>query len=519
MIDEPGTGMRFDVVAAPVRYPRAPLLALVVLTVVPGIALASLAVWSDRQADMHESRQVHAELAAPVDPDALAPVVGDGVPRGSSELVTESLSTGVFSYRRLPTSLSAAVGAARLADALGPLWDFLNDQSCAAVSVDGRLVSGANLDTPVIPASTQKLLIAGAALEVLGADHVFSTSVAAPPPIDGVVEGDLYLIGGGDPLLTSNDYPIEADTSPAFNTTSLDALVDAVAAAGITTIRGAIVGDGSRYDDQFVIDSWAADAVFVDAGPYDALMVNDSRVLGRSGRQSDPNEAAAREFARLLEARGIRVSNGWRSGVADPAVPVIGRVDSAPLAGVVEEMLLTSDNNTAEMLLKEIGFADTGEGTLGSGLTVLDRTLRSWGVPMEGVRFVDGSGLSAANRTTCAAMLTVLARLADGPVPAGLPVAGRSGTLADEFVDSPMAGRMIAKTGTLGNPPVEEDPPAVKALAGYVPEETGNRIAFVMIQMSPDVVFEGRYEPLWLALGDRLATYTSRADAVFLGPR
>jgi serine-type D-Ala-D-Ala carboxypeptidase/endopeptidase (penicillin-binding protein 4) len=519
MIDEPRGAMRVDLVAAPSRYPRAPLVGLLVIAVVPALGLASLAAWSDRQAVGYEAAQAHADTA---DRDDSRPGAGDGPDGGgggSSEAVTDALTTGMFSYRRLPASLSAAVGAARLADQLAPIWGFVNDESCAAVSVDGRMVSGTNLDTPVIPASTQKLLVGGAALDVLGADHVFTTSVAAMPPVDGVVDGDLFLIGGGDPLLTSDDYPIGDDRSPAVNTTSLDALADAVAAAGISSIRGAVVGDGSRYDDQFVIDSWAADAAFVDAGPYDALLVNDSRVLGRSGRQMDPNEAGAREFARLLEARGIRVSGGSRSGVADPAAPVIGRVDSAPLSAVVDEMLLTSDNNTAEMLLKELGFADTGEGTLGSGLTVLDRTLRSWGVPMDGVRLVDGSGLSADNRTTCAALLAVLQRAGDGPLPAGLPVAGRSGTLADEFVDSPMAGRMIAKTGTLGNPPVDLDPPAVKALAGYVPTESGSTIEFVLVQMSPDIAFEGRYQPLWLALGERLATYTGGTEAVFVGPR
>ena len=73
-------------------------------------------------------------------------------------------------------------------------------------------------------------------------------------------------------------------------------------------------------------------------------------------------------------------------------------------------MLATSDNDTAEMLLKELGVADAGEGTVAAGLTVLDRTSRNWGVPMDGVRLVDASGLSSDNRLTCAALLAVLQR-------------------------------------------------------------------------------------------------------------
>ena len=67
----------------------------------------------------------------------------------------------------------------------------------------------------MIPASTQKLLVAAVALEVLGPEYRFTTAVASPAPIDGEVTGDVYLIGGGDPLLTSDDYPI-ADDLPSL---------------------------------------------------------------------------------------------------------------------------------------------------------------------------------------------------------------------------------------------------------------------------------------------------------------
>lgn len=515
-MSDPSGSMRVDLVAAPARYPRAPLLLLMVLALVPVVILTAVWVWSDDQADVYEAARDAAEAGDGAVRPASTEAGGTG---GGAAGAGAPLVTPLLDYRRAPEQVVGVSDVNRLAEDMEPMLVFVNDESCVAVAVDGRLVTAKNIATPVIPASNQKLLVASVALEVLGPEYRFTTTAAAPPAVDGVVDGDLFLIGGGDPLLTSDDFPIQDDRFPAADTTSLDELADAVVGAGITTVRGSVVGDGTRYDDQWVIASWGDDVAFVDAGPYDALVVNDSRVVGRSSRQSDPNEAAAREFARLLRNRGVQVSNGPRSGVADPGAAVIGAVDSAPLSSVVEGMLTTSDNNTAEMLVKELGVADSGEGTLAAGLNVIDRTLRSWGVPMDGVRLVDGSGLSPDNRITCAALLAVLDRSGDSGLPGALPVAGRTGTLADEFIGSPVEGGLRAKTGTLDNPPFDQPPSAVKALAGYLDAPNGSTIEFVLIQSGPDVTEDEKYRALWTALGDRLATYPAGADTLTVGPR
>ncbi|HSM66430.1 MAG TPA: D-alanyl-D-alanine carboxypeptidase/D-alanyl-D-alanine-endopeptidase [Ilumatobacteraceae bacterium] len=496
--------MRVDVVAAPVRYRLAPLFALVAVLLVPLVGLSALLVWSDGQADEHEAARDSGDVpAAPVPPpDAAAP----------------ALATPLLTYRRAPERVATAGDDARLAEAMEELAFFVDDRSCLAVSVDGRPVTAHNADVAVIPASTVKLVVAAVALDQLGADHVFTTNVVGPPVVDGEIDGDVYLVGGGDPLLVADDYPIEDDLRPEFNTTSLDALADAVAATGVQRIRGAVIGDGSRYDDEFVVPSWGPGVAFVEAGPYDALVVNDSRTLGRFGRQPDPNLAAAREFVRLLDNRGIQVDRGVDTGPADPALGALASIQSQPLGDVLAEMLTNSDNDTAEMLVKELGVADGGVGTLPAGLDVIDRTLRSWGVPMAGVRLTDGSGLSSDNRLTCAALLAVLQRVAAGPVAAGLPVAGRTGTLSDEFVGTAVDGRLAAKTGTLGNPPVELDPPAVKALAGLIGTTGGDTIEFVLVLNGPDISEPDNYDDYWSALADRLAAYPQGPDPATIAP-
>jgi len=500
--------MRVELVAAPIRYPRTPLLALLLIAVVPAVALYALFQWSDAEADRYETSAAEAEELQPdiADVDAQRPIAS-------------VLPTALLDYRRTPESVSKVANASRLAAELDPLFTFVGDRSCVAVSVDGVEVATKNADAALIPASVQKLLVASVAVELLGEEYRFTTSVASPPPVDGVVDGDVYLIGGGDPLLTSDDYPIGDDRYPAFATTSLDRLADAFVATGVTRITGTVIGDGTRYDDEFFVDSWAPGVAGNDAGPYDALFVNDARVLGRSGRQSDPNEGAAREFARLLGNRGIRVNNGWASGITDADVPVIGTVESASLASIVAEMLTTSDNDTAELLLKEIGFVERGEGTRAAGLEVVSSTLVGWGIPNEGVRLLDASGLSPENRLTCSALLAVLQRARGGRVDSSLAVAAVNGTLADEFTESPMSGRLRAKTGTLGNPPFDQDPPAAKSLAGYVDTGTDDTIEFVMVLNTPDVTEDRKFAPLWTALGEIFDTYPGGPSAADLGPR
>ena len=498
-------GMRVDVVAAPVRYPRTPLILLLVIAIVPALALLVLYRWAEDESSQYDESR-----------GAVALVSGESPTPGSAPVAL--LSTAVFDYRRAPESTSELANVNRLRAQVEPVLQFVDERSCAAVSVDGIPAGSVNTAVPVIPASVQKLMIAAVAMETLGTDYRFVTEVVGSPAVDGVVSGDVYLVGGGDPLLTSDDYPIEDDKYPAFNTTSLDRLADALVAAGVTRIDGAVIGDGTRYDDEYAVSTWADGVAFVEAGPYDALFVNDSRTVGFSSTQSDPNEAGARELARLLGDRGVAVNRGWTSGEAPADLAVLATIESEPLSSVVTEMLVNSDNNTAEMLLKELGIADREEGTRVAGLNLVDRTLRSWGVPMDGVRILDGSGLSPGNRLSCAAVLDVLQKQSDGALRPALPVAGETGTLTEEFTESPMSGRLAAKTGSLDNPPADADPPAVKSLAGYVDTGTDATIEFVMILNTPDITTDRNFAPLWLELGLRFDTYPEGPSVVDLSP-
>ena len=481
-----------------------PWIVLTLLLVLPAVALFALHRWSDAR--------VTDNSAAPVpDADAVVPPA------------SPTLTTGIASFRRTPTIVAREESIDEFSAEVDAFSQNVNDRSCLAVSVDGVPVSDANSALAVIPASNQKIVVAGAALEELGPDFTYVTRVAAAAePAAGVVNGDLYLIGGGDPLLSSDWYPdSNLERYPVTSPTSLDSLADAVVADGVTSITGGVVGDGSRYDDEFFAPGWGVGVAGLEGGPYDALLVNDARVLGDEQRAADPNEGAAREFTRLLQERGVSVGGGASSGVAPAGAVEVAAISSAPLSDVVGEMLGNSDNNTAELLVKEIGLsAGAPVGSREAGLAAMTDELVGWGVDTTSVVLADGSGLSLDNRLTCDALLTVLQRSDPGsPIGAGLPVAGETGTLSDVFVDHPLSGRLRGKTGTLNNPPFNEDPPAVKALAGYVPVDGGGAVEYTLILNGPTISDQSEYRPIWAAFADALATYPAGPTPAELGPR
>ena len=200
----------------------------------------------------------------------------------------------------------------------------------------------------------------------------------------------------------------------------------------------------------------------------------------------------------------------------------LASVQSVPLTGVVAEMMTNSDNNTAELLVKEIGFAAAGggEGTREAGLAAMTEQLQEWGVDTTNIVLSDGSGLSLDNRLTCDALVSVLQRTSPtDTIGAALPVAAETGTLADIFTEHPVAGRLLGKTGTLNNPPFNQDPPAVKALAGYLPVEGGGAVEFALVLNGPTISDQSEYRSVWTALADTLDTYPSGASPADVGLR
>jgi D-alanyl-D-alanine carboxypeptidase/D-alanyl-D-alanine-endopeptidase (penicillin-binding protein 4) len=185
----------------------------------------------------------------------------------------------------------------------------------------------------------------------------------------------------------------------------------------------------------------------------------------------------------------------------------LATVTSQPLSAVVNEMLVTSDNLTAEMLVKEIGLASAGRGTRVDGLQAVVAKLDSWGIPTAAVTLVDGSGLSRENRVTCETLLGVLQRgSASDVVGSGLARAGQDGsTLDGKFEQDGLAGVLQAKTGSLRE---------VKALCGYFPSG-GDQVEFVLILNG---VSAAGFETPWGLLGGALLAAAGAPTPESLAP-
>jgi D-alanyl-D-alanine carboxypeptidase/D-alanyl-D-alanine-endopeptidase (penicillin-binding protein 4) len=383
------------------------------------------------------------------------------------------------------------------------------------VEADGRPIVAHQPEEAVTPASTEKVLTAAAALATLGPDHRYRTRVeAASAPVGGVVAGNLYLVGGGDPVLTTDAYAaITPQQSQAH--TRLEDLADSVMAAGVTQVQGGVVGDDTRYSSARYVADWPSRYIDQNqTGPLSALSVNDGfeRFPNASDPGApivpspDPTTRAAASFTVLLRERGVDVVGSPSSGAAPADTVLIAKKRSKPLPQILAELLTFSDNQTAELVLREVGHVQAGEGSTAAGAAAVEQVLRDAGVAVGPEDAVDGSGLAESNRLTCATLVKTLE--ANPALIGGLATGGEPGTLAS-FAGTPLDGRLHAKTGSLNH---------VRALAGAVDLlEGGNQLTFSYIINNPPFITPEQ-DALRGQLGALLASYPDRPPLASLVP-
>jgi D-alanyl-D-alanine carboxypeptidase/D-alanyl-D-alanine-endopeptidase (penicillin-binding protein 4) len=352
----------------------------------------------------------------------------------------------------------------------------------AVLDQDGREVFAARPDDLLLPASTEKLVPAAAALRLLGPQHRFTTTVLATAPVgpDGTLSGDLVLVGGGDPVLATPTFATQAE--PDRPHTPLAVLADQVVAAGVRRVSGEVLGDSSAFADEPLPAGWRPEYLdLLEGVRTSALTVDAGRRLGiRDGRlisdpEPDPPTLAAAHLRTLLIERGVAVDGGPRgTRTPPPGVAELGRVESPALAELLTYLLQHSDNQMADQVFRSVGAA-TGDGTWTGSAAAARAALADLGVDAEGVVLADGSGLSRDDRVS-ARFLAQLDLAMTGQAAADWePVqalAGHSGTLRHRLRGTPAEGRLRGKTGSL------ED---VRALAGAVVGPNGTRHHFAVI--------------------------------------
>jgi serine-type D-Ala-D-Ala carboxypeptidase/endopeptidase (penicillin-binding protein 4) len=403
-------------------------------------------------------------------------------------------------------------------------------------TLEGTELYAREADAGLNLASNAKVVTAASALALLGGGFRWRTA-AYVDDLDettGVVKGNLYLRGRGDPTLTAAD---------------LRALATDLAARGVRDVKGQLVIDGAYFDGDFEPPHFteqpkeraafrapvaslgvARSAVTVnviaepggkakawlepDAGDYVKLVKADvkSVAVGRTRlrvdvkpkpdqleievvgeiraadghwwirrRVDDPQRFAAEVFRRMLAERGVKIA---KRAIGSGPVPVGARLvatrDSAPLSTIIRDMNKASDNYVAEAVLKTLGAESRGTpapATWGDGLAAIGVYLATLGLPPGSYRIGNGSGLFAATEVSPRQMVTLLrgahADYRIGPdLVASLPVGGLDGTLARRWNGSAARGRVRAKTGSLN---------AVTTLAGFVGVEGHRPLVFAIL--------------------------------------
>lgn len=422
----------------------------------------------------------------------------------------------------------------------------------------GEVLYSRNADHLFLPASNMKLFTTAAAIEKLGPDFVFHTTVESetPPDAQGRV-GDLLLIGRGDPNLGSRILPYQLKAQrqdPADST--FQELADQVAAKGVREVAGNLVADDSYFLFEPYSHNWAEEDLQWGYGaPVTALAFNDNALLlhvrpgaavgeravvrlepipdyyqvnnrletapARTERRifverapgeteldvwgqipldtnkdedtvaiADPPRLIGEVFRRALEARGIavrgRVEVRHLTRIEAATMPdpfpqppprvVLAKHVSLPLKEDIKVINKVSQNLHAEMLLRTLGHELKNYGSLTVGLEVLQEFTARVGIEPGERFFSDGSGLSREALVAPHAVVKLLEYMARSPrfeaFFDSLPVAGVDGTLAERFANSPVSGRIHAKTGTIEH---------VNALSGYMDLPSGERLAFSIL--------------------------------------
>lgn len=421
----------------------------------------------------------------------------------------------------------------------------------------GKILYSLNPGTLMMPASNMKILTLAATAETLGWDFCFKTRLESTAPIDnGVLKGDLFLVGGGDPTINGRDNRAEH---------LLDEWAGALKAAGITRIDGNLVGDGSAFEPNGLGQGWSWDYLqYGYAAPASALEFNENTATLTIAPGANPGDQAKLElsadtglgiihhvmtgaagspesidYERLPNdhwldvagsiavdakpvTRDVAVSNPTRyfarmafngltaRGIAITGLP-LDRTDqtvlepgprrvlveslSPPLRDIAKTMMKASQNLYAETLLRTVGKQKAHD------------VLAAWNIPDGTFVQADGSGLSRYDYVTADVIVTILERMFKDPrhrdpFTSALPIAGADGTVASRLKNTRAQANALVKTGSISN---------VRALSGYVRTRTGETLAFSILAnaftVSPATVN-------WIAdlAVEELANYSQRSN-------
>lgn len=314
-----------------------------------------------------------------------------------------------------------------------------------------------NPDAKMIPASITKLITTAVALNKLGINYEFKTVFYTDDNdlSDGVINGNLYLKGYGDPDLT---------TAELLKVTRL------IVNKNIKKVTGNLVYDESYLDNMYyaLADKYSGDTK-KNYWPYiTALSINKNK------SSSDPAFECAQIVADELKKNNVELNGIIIAGITPDAAKEICRL-TRPIVNVITNMNKISDNQSAITLFKVVGAVHKEPpGSLLSGSEAVIDFMSSIGITRDNYEILEGSGLTRYNYVNAYIFVHLLKYMYNqinifNVFYNSLPVAGVDGTLKDRMKNTEAEKNVHAKTGTLSN---------VSTLAGYAVSRDNELIIF-----------------------------------------
>jgi len=322
-------------------------------------------------------------------------------------------------------------------------------------------------------ASNMKLFTTATALSKLGPEHRIPTKIFRDGRVDadGVLHGNLYLQGGGDPALGTPGF---YGSYLGGLGTNLFSLTPQIKAAGIESITGRLYADDTIFDRRRgVADSGYGTSPYI--GPLSGLAFNSgfSGSTSASGFSADPAKLAASKLVGSLRKAGAQLPAQVALRPTPPNAERVALVRSPTLDRIVNLTDVYSDNFFAETLIKLLGAEFGGAGTTAAGANVVEAFARAHGST---VQAVDGSGLTRSNRSSPREVVDLLLGMqgdeAGEEFIQDLALAGQEGTVASRMEGTAAYGRCRVKTGTISG---------VSNLSGYCFNRSGRVVAFSIL--------------------------------------
>lgn len=402
----------------------------------------------------------------------------------------------------------------------------------------GKVLHSHRSGNATIPASTMKLVTTATALEMLGSDYQFKTTLEIEGKItpDSILNGNLIIYGTGDPTLGS------AKLGDIY---FLNDWVLAVRKAGIKQINGDIVADASAYDTEGVNPKWLWEDMgnyyasgaygisykdntfemelksgsvgttpeiikitpnipeltfknylkstiirFDSAYFYGAPFQNERSIYGEipanrpsftiKGDIPRPGLALARDFAWKLKTSRISISGNATDEFVPSNRTIIYTHLSPKLSEIIKEINVTSNNHYTEHLFRHLSLQGNKQASSPESVKVIYNFWKSKGLPVDELFMQDGSGLSPMNAVSAnfyVSLLSYMDKSKNSAVfRASLPVSGKSGTLRNFLKGTSLDGKLQAKSGSISR---------VRCYAGYV-NSGEKRLAFAILVNNPN---------------------------------